>query len=236
MEQLKPKFYLALVFCLFYNLPRLYLNVHIFGSICSLYYNIILGQFLPQDKRSINSYPRQMIYNEMLPPYLLKFINAPHEIELLFELQHSTAAMPFYHMSPMCTFHLDSMRDSWAFQLYFVMSDCLVLVIVIISVTYCTFFFFLEIKKSLEFRETCTVGRRPFWTLPRLSFLFTAVLTISMLIIQISFSVYWLIIDFDGVFMIQIIRYIEIFYFYSITIYMTFLSFIKLMQLSMFNQ
>ena len=225
---------------LLYNLPRAYLNVHIFGSICSLYNNVILGQYLPQDRRSIQLHPRHSIHDETLPPYLLKYVNSPREVDFLYELQHTTMNLPFYHTSPMCSYHLDRMRGSLAYQLYFVISDCLFLVIIIISITYSTLFFFLEVKKCKKFRESAALGTknnkpRRFWTLPHLSIVFNVVLTIAVLVSQILFTVYWLIIDFDGVFLIEIIRYIELFYFYSLTFYLAVLSLIKLLLLKVSN-
>ena len=222
-----------------YNLPRAYLNVHLFGSICSLYNNVILGQFIPKDGRSVQYHPRHLIHDDTLPSYLLRYINTPNSVDFLYELQHTTNMLPFYHTSPMCTYHLDKMRGSLAFQLYFVMSDCLFLVIIIISITYSTLFFFLEIKKGKEFRKKATIRNKAkqqqFWTLPRLTFIFNVVLIITVLISQIMFTVYWLIIDPDGVFLIEIIRYIELFYFYSLTFYLAVLSFIKLLQLKVLN-
>ena len=60
MEKLRPKLRLALFLSLLYNLPRVFLNVHVFGSICSLYYNLILGWFPARHMDEIASYPLQM--------------------------------------------------------------------------------------------------------------------------------------------------------------------------------
>ena len=124
------------------------------------------------------------------------------------------------------------MRGSLVFQLYFVMGDSLFQVAHIIMVVYCTLFFFLEVRKSSAFRAAATnaAKKRPFWTRQRVAFLSSAVLTVATWVSQIIFAVYWLIIDFDGVFLIEIIRYIELFYYYSITAYLFLLSFVKLLQ------
>ena len=240
MERVKPKLRLALVVGLLYNLPRLYLNVHIFSSICSLYYNVILNRHTARGWQDLTSYPRPLLHNNLVPPYLLDWINEQQFFQYPFELQHSSFTIPFYHISPLCTWHLDAMRDSLAFQLYFVMSDCLISLGAIIVITYCTLFFFLEVKKGNSFREAATGGgiakRRRFWTFPRIGFLLNVLVTDAILIAQVCFIIYWLIIDVNGVFMIQIIRYTELFYFYSLTFYLVALSLIKLMQLNVLNK
>ena len=38
---LKPKLIFFSCLSIFYDLPRLYLNVNLFGSLCSFYYNVI---------------------------------------------------------------------------------------------------------------------------------------------------------------------------------------------------
>ena len=155
-------------------------------------------------------------------------------------MQHSTSSLPYYHTSPSCKFHLDMMRDSLAFQLYFVMFDCLFLVVIVIIVCYSTLMFFLEIWKGNAFRQSvsssaaATADKRRFWTLPRLSFLFTAILLVSVLLSQILFTVYWLVTDFDGVFLIDLIRYMELYYFYSLILYLFATSVVKIMQLKCF--
>ena len=240
MERVKPKLHLALVISLLYDLPRLYLNVHIFSSICSLYYNVMLNQHTARGLKDHTSHPRPLLHNELVPPYLLDYINRQQHNQYPFELQHSSLTIPFYHISPKCTWHLDAMRDSLAFQLYFVMSDCLIPLVAIIVITYSTLFFFLEIKKGHSFREAATGGgnvkHRRFWTFPRIAFLLNVLVIDAILIAQVCFIIYWLIIDVNGVFMIQIIRYMELFYFYSLTFYLVALSLIKMMQLNVLNE
>ena len=207
----------------------------------SLYQNVILGKFLARSLNSVGFYPRQKIHDNLLPYYLLDFVNGVQQIEMEYELQHSTVALPFHQMSPECKPYPDSMRDSLAFQLYFVMSDCLLLVAVIVVITYSTVFFFLEMLKRNAFRASATSSahsqqQRAFWTLPRITYCLNVVLIDALLLTQICFTVYWLIVDFDGVFLIQIIRYIELFSFYSLTFYFTALSIIKIFQLNVFNE
>ena len=130
------------------------------------------------------------------------------------------------------------MRGSLVFQLYFVMGDSLFLVGHLIVAVYSTLFFFLEVRKSSEFRAAATTNnakKRPFWTRQRVAFLSSAVLLVATWVAQIAFAVYWLIIDFDGVFLIEIIRYIELFYFYSLTAYLFLLSLVKLLQVKVFG-
>ena len=190
----------------------------------------------------VANYPRQLIQDELLPPYSLRFINQQQHNTMAYEMQHSTTTLPFYHTSPSCTFHLDMMRDSLVFQLYFVTFDCLFLVVIAIVVCYSTIMFFLEIRKGNAFRQAATSGgaagaanRRRFWTLPRLSFLSTAILFVSNLLSHILFTVYWLVTDFEGVFLIELTRYIELYHFFSLILYLVATSFVKIMQLNVLN-
>ena len=238
MERLRPKLYAAVIVTLLYDMPRVYLNVHTYESICSLYHNVIKGRFFARSHHMIKTHPQQIYVNQLLPPYLLDIANSMGQHELIYEMQHTSMAMPFTHFSPECTYHLDQMRDSLVFQIYFVMFDCLFLIMVISVVTYSTLYFFLEIKKGAEFRErsssSAAVKRHKFWTLPRVSFLCNAILTVAVLMAQILFTIYWLIVDVNGVFLVEIIRFIELFYFYSITAYLSAQSITKLLQLNIF--
>ena len=40
-KSIKPKLIICTVLSVLYDLPRLYLNVNLFGSLCTFYYNII---------------------------------------------------------------------------------------------------------------------------------------------------------------------------------------------------
>ena len=42
-KSIKPKLIACTVVSILYDLPRAYLNVNLFGSICSFYYNVILN-------------------------------------------------------------------------------------------------------------------------------------------------------------------------------------------------
>ena len=242
MEKLRPKLYSAMLVGLLYDSPRAYLNVHTFGSFCALHYNVIKGEYFAREPEMLTFTPkqRQIFEDKLLPPYLVDYINSEKQFELTYELQHTSIAMPFQHYSPKCAFHLDKMRGSLVFQIYFVMCDCIFLIIIISLIVYSTVYFFLELKKGVEFREKNSSARGNklrFWTLPRISFLSTSLLVTAVLVAQILFTIYWLIVDFDGVFLIiEIIRYIQLFHFYSLTFYLTALSHVKLLQLNVLNK
>ena len=234
MERLKPKLYAALVAGLLYDSPRVYLNVHTFGSICSFYYNVVQQRFFAREYGMITSHPQQIYTDKLLPSYLLDFINSESQFEISYELQHTSVALPFQHFSPMCSFHLNQMRDSLVFQIYFVMFDSIFLIIIISVVIYSTVYFFIELKKGAAFREkssSASAKKQPFWTSSRIAFLGISLLTVMVLMAQIIFAIYWLVIDFDGVFLVEIIRYFELFYFYSLVFHLTALSLLKLLQL-----
>ena len=40
-KNIRPKLIVTLILSVIYDLPRLYLNVNLFGSLCTFYYNII---------------------------------------------------------------------------------------------------------------------------------------------------------------------------------------------------
>ena len=40
-KSIKPKMITVSILSIFYDCPRIYLNVNLFGSLCSFYYNII---------------------------------------------------------------------------------------------------------------------------------------------------------------------------------------------------
>ena len=90
--------------------------------------------------------------------------------------------------------------------------------------------------KRSEFRSSATSGaakqQRRFWTLPRLSYFLNVILIDALLLAQICFTVYWLYVDLDGVHLIEIIRYIELFYFYSLDFYLSALCLVKILQLN----
>ena len=89
----------------------------------------------------------------------------------------------------------------------------------------------------MEFRAKSGSGsaKTLFWSLPRVAYLLVAALSVNTLIAQIIFTVYWLIVDFNGIFLVEIIRYIELFHFYSLTFYLTALTMIKILQLNVLN-
>ena len=102
---------------------------------------------MPRQDSQTNTYPLHHFYDEYLPHYVLNFVNGWEQESQTYEMLHSSIALPFQYIHPLCTYHLNQMRGSWVFQIYFVTTDCLVLVVVIIVVLYSTLFFFLEIKK-----------------------------------------------------------------------------------------
>ena len=178
MEQLRPKLYFAIVAGLIYDAPRVCLNVHTFGSLCTFYYNVVQRRYLTRDSQMIAPNPQQFFYDELLPPYLLKYVNEVQDFELPFELQHTSVALPFQSFSPKCSYHLTKMRDSLAFQIYFVMFDCIFLVAIISVIIYSTLYFFLELKKGVEFREknsNVPMKMKKFWKPARIAFLSTAI-------------------------------------------------------------
>ena len=102
---------------------------------------------MPRGVGETNAYPLQHFNDEYLPSYVLNYINGWEQEGAIYESLHSSIGLPFRYISPLCTYHLNQMRGSWVFLIYFVITDCLFFVIIIIVAIYSTLFFFLEIKK-----------------------------------------------------------------------------------------
>merc|ERR1711922_77560 len=99
MARLRPKLRIFLVASFLYDLPRLYLNVNVFGSLCSFWHNVVKvgfvkGRFMPRQDSQTNTYPLHHFYDEYLPHYVLNFVNGWEQESQTYEMLHSSIALP----------------------------------------------------------------------------------------------------------------------------------------------
>ena len=141
------------------------------------------------------------------------------EPEKLYELQYSSFAIPPSIYNFKCYWHLERMRESYAFAVYFVITDSLFfcLLPVIIS-TFSLVRFIQELQKSNEFCQSATGGggpnskQRGIWSLSRTVFALDGVAFLLCLILIFIFTIYWLIIDPNGVFLFETAHYLNCFF------------------------
>ena len=91
-----------------------------------------------------------------VPALLLQMINDRillRQTEKVYELQHSSFAIPPSIYNFRCYAHLERMRESYAFVVYFVITDSLFYLVPIVVSTFCLVRFFQELRQSLDFRR-----------------------------------------------------------------------------------
>ena len=97
-----------------------------------------------------------------VPAMLLQMINDRfllRQTEKVYELQHSSFAIPPSIYNFRCYDHLERMRESYAFVVYFVITDSLFYLVPIIVSTFCLVRFFQEFRQ-LPFLFTYKFGVR----------------------------------------------------------------------------
>ena len=100
--------------------------------------------------------PFSALQVKYMPAFLLQIINARffmREPEQLYELQYSSFAIPESLYNFRCYHHLEKMRESYAFVLYFVVTDSLFYFVPIIVCSFSLVRFAQELKKSLDFQR-----------------------------------------------------------------------------------
>ena len=150
------------------------------------------------------------------------------------EMQHHKAALPFHQISSKC--HLLGNRDTetLSYHLYFIMGDCVFNLTIIIMMA-CPLFFCLHKTRSWNDTSRANEEKRKFWTVYRMAFVGNIVLFLSVLSAQLFFTIYWVVIDYQGVFSKEIIRNIQLFHFLSMTCYVTLLTIVKMARMKIFT-
>ena len=166
------------------------------------------------------------------------------EPDKMYELQYSSFAIPPSHYSFKCYHHLEMMRESYTFVLYFVVTDTLFYLIPIAISTFSVIRFFQKLQKSIDFQnriasESGKGGggggkgddskgsgktksgkkRKSLWTLSRIIFFFDTVAFLATLLILICFSLYWLVIDPNAVFLFETVHYLNTFFVIMVSVY-----------------
>ena len=141
------------------------------------------------------------------------------EPEKLYELQYSSFAIPPSLYSFECYHHLETMRESYAFVIYFVFIDSLYYLIPIAVSSFSFVQFLRELHKSLNFyNNQATTGkntskkRKHLWNLSRSVLAVDVVVFWLTLLILVCFTIYWLVVDPDAVFLFETVHYLNTFF------------------------
>ena len=150
-----------------------------------------------------------------IPAFLLQKINDRRLLrhtEKIYELQHTSFAMPPAIYNFRCYVHLERMRESYAFVVYFVITDSLFYLIPIIISSFSLVKFFQKLQKSVRFhRESTSQKTSHLWTLSRLMLALDCFFLLVSLMAIIIFAIYWLVVDPDAVFLFESAHYLNIF-------------------------
>ena len=162
-----------------------------------------------------------------IPAFVLQAINDKflREPEQLYELQYSSLAIPPSLYNFQCYAHLEYMRESYAFVVYFVICDTLFCLIPIIVSVFSLVRFAQELQQSLDFQRKATLNSQGehlnFWTVKRSVFMYDYVAFLLTLLSIISFSIYWLVVDPDAVFLFETAFYLNTYFIFAVSFYFT---------------
>ena len=166
-----------------------------------------------------------------VPASLLQTVNDRfllREPEQLYELQFSSFAIPPTLFSFECYHHLEDMRESYAFVIYFVITDALFYLIPVIVCTFSLVRFVQELQKSLDFQQRATNSggggkmkkkKKGLWNLSRSVFALDSLAFLVSLLAIICFTIYWLVVDPDAVFLFETAHYLNTFSIMVISFY-----------------
>ena len=171
-------------------------------------------------------YPLSDVKDKYMPAFVLQAINdkALREPERMYELQYSSWAIPPTLYNFKCYPHLERMRESCVFVVYFVICDSLFCLIPIIVSVFSLVRFTQELQKSLEFRRKANVNNKRsfnFWTVARSVFFYDYVVFLLTLLSIILFNVSWLIIDSRAVFLFETAFYINTYFVFMVSLYLS---------------
>ena len=146
------------------------------------------------------------------------------EPDQLYELQFSSFSIPPTLFSFQCYPHLENMRDSYAFVIYFVVTDTLFYIIPIFVCSFTLLRFAQELQKSLNFQEKAMTNadkkrKKGLWNLTRCVFAFDSLAFLLSLLTIMCFTIYWLVIDPDAVFLFETTHYLNTFFILVISFY-----------------
>ena len=159
-----------------------------------------------------------------IPAFLLQMINDQfllRHTEKIYELQHTSFAIPPSIYNFRCYVHLERMRESYVFVVYFVITDSFFYLIPVIVSTFSLVRFFQELQKSLNFQRKSVSGSKSgdFWTLPRLVLALDCFFLLLSLLTIVCFAIYWLVVDPESVFLFESAHYLNIFTILVISFY-----------------
>ena len=120
------------------------------------------------------------------------------------------------------------MRESYAFVIYFVITDALFYLIPVIVCTFSLVRFVQELQKSLDFQQRATNSggggkmkkkKKGLWNLSRSVFALDSLAFLVSLLAIICFTIYWLVVDPDAVFLFETAHYLNTFSIMVISFY-----------------
>ena len=179
--------------------------------------------------------PFSYIDIKYIPAFLLQTINDRfllRHTEKIYELQHTSFAIPPAIYNFRCYVHLERMRESYVFVVYFVITDSLFYLIPVIVSTFTLVRFFQELHKSAAFQRKAANKTVQFWTLSRLVLALDCFFLLISLIAIICFATYWLVVDSDAVFLFESAHYLNIFTIMVISFYLLTRTFGQLAKIS----
>ena len=181
-------------------------------------------------EESVTFNPFSDVRVKYVPAWLLQIVNDRfllREPDQLYELQFSSLSIPPTLFSFECYYHLESMRESYAFVVYFVITDTLFYLIPIIVCSFTLIRFAQELQKSLNFQEKATTTAanaskkrsKGLWNLTRGVFAFDSLAFLLSLLTIMCFTIYWLVVDPDAVFLFETAHYLNTFFILVISFY-----------------
>ena len=115
-------------------------------------------------EESITTNPYSDVDIKYIPAFLMQMINERflmREPEKLYELQFSSFANPPRAYNFKCYHHLEKMRESSAFLVYFVITDSLFCFFPLVICAFSLVRFFQELKKSVDFHQRMAGESKP---------------------------------------------------------------------------
>ena len=158
-----------------------------------------------------------------IPAFLLQMINNQfllRHTEKIYELQHTSFAIPPSIYNFRCYSHLERMRESYVFVVYFVITDSLFYLIPVMVSSFSLVRFFQELQKSANFQKKSASGRSgDLWTVSRLVLALDGFFLLLSLLAIVCFATYWLVVDPESVFLFESAHYLNIFTIMVISFY-----------------
>ena len=113
------------------------------------------------------------------------------------------------------------MRESYAFILYFVVTDSIFYLVPILVSTFSIVRFLQELQKSLDFQRqvSTSANKKGLWNLTRSVFALDSIAFLLSLLTIVCFTAYWLVVDPNAVFLFETVHYLNLFFVTVVSVY-----------------